>query len=69
MKKVVTLALVAAFAVTVGVAFAKSDKCTVAKVEDAKEGEGKVVTLNCKKTKLTEGVKVKVKAEKKVEGC
>ena len=67
MKKIVTLVMVAAFALTAALALAKSDKCTVKEVKDV--GEEKEVTLTCKKTKLTAGTKVKVKADKKVEGC
>ena len=63
MKKAVALVLVAAFAMTVGAAFAATEKCTVDTVE------GDTVTMTCKDTKLTPGTKVKVKAEKKIEGC
>ena len=66
MKKIVTVVMVAAFAVSVGVAFAGSIKCKVDSVS------GDTVTMTCKKaSKLKAGDNVKVKAEKKkaIEGC
>ena len=68
-KKIITLILVAAFAVgTAGVSVAASSyaKCKVSAID------GKTVTLDCKKTDaLKVGMKVKVKEDKKkaVEGC
>jgi hypothetical protein len=66
MKKIVTVMMVAAFALSTGAAFAKSEKCTV----DAVDGDK--VTMTCKKAdKLKAGDSVKVKAAKKkaIEGC
>lgn len=65
MKKIVTVAMVIAFALSAGSALAASDKCTV----DAVDGDK--VTMTCKGTKMKAGDKVKVKAAKKaaVEGC
>jgi hypothetical protein len=65
MKKIVTVMMVAAFALSTGAAFAKSEKCTV----DAVDGDK--VTITCKDTKMKAGDKVTVKAAKKkaIEGC
>ena len=64
MKKMVTVVMVVAFALSAGAAFAK-DKCTVDSVD------GDTVTMTCKDTKMKAGDKVTVKAGKKkaVEGC
>ncbi len=66
MKKMVTVVMVAAFALSAGVAFAASVKCTVDSVA------GDKVTMTCKKAdKLKAGAAVTVKAAKKkaIEGC
>ncbi len=66
MKKVVTVVMVVAFALSVGVAMAAKVKCTVDSVD------GDKVTMTCKKAnKLKAGQKVTVKAAKKkaIEGC
>ena len=65
MKKMVTVVMVVAFALSAGAAFAKSDKCTVDGVD------GDKVTMTCKGTKMKAGDKVTVKAAKKkaIEGC
>jgi len=65
MKKIVTVVMVVAFALSTGAAFAKSDKCTV----DAVDGDK--VTMTCKGTKMKAADKVIVKAAKKkaIEGC
>ncbi len=65
MEKVLTIMVVAAFLFSAGIAFAKSEKCTVDTVE------GDKVTMTCKETKLKPGdsVKVKVQKKKEVEGC
>ena len=65
MKKMVTVVMVVAFALSVGTAFAKKQKCTV----DAVDGDK--VTMTCKDTKMKAGDKVTVKAAKKkvIEGC
>ena len=66
MKKLVTVAMVVAFALSAGTALAAKVKCTVDKVE------GDKVTMTCKGAdSLKEGAKVTVKAGKKkaVEGC
>jgi hypothetical protein len=66
MKKMVTVVMVAAFALSAGAAFAGSVKCTVDSVD------GDKVTMTCKKaSKLKVGAKVSVKAVKKkaIEGC
>ena len=66
MKKIVTLAMVAAFVISTGVAFAGTVKCTVDKVE------GTTVTMTCKKAdklKAGDNVKVKVAKAKAIEGC
>ena len=65
MKKIVTVVMVAAFALSAGTALAASETCTVDTVADD------TVTMTCKDTKLTAGAKVKVKAAKKkaIEGC
>lgn len=57
--------MVAAFALSVGTAFAKTDKCVVDSVE------GDKVTMTCEGTKLKAGDKVKVKGDKgkAIEGC
>ena len=66
MKKLVTVVMVAAFALSTGMAFAASEVCTV----DAVEGDK--VTMTCAGTKMKAGNSVKVKAAKKkaaIEGC
>ncbi len=66
MKKVMTIVLAAAFALSATVVIAKSVKCVV----DAVEGDK--ITMTCKKAdKLEVGDKVKVKKAKKkaLEGC
>ncbi|BCO10063.1 hypothetical protein GF1_24390 [Desulfolithobacter dissulfuricans] len=66
MKKVVTVVMVVAFALSAGVAMAAKVKCTVDSVD------GDKVTMTCKKAnKLKAGQKVTVKAAKKkaIEGC
>ncbi len=66
MKKLITVVMVAAFALSAGAALAGSVKCTVESVS------GDTVTLTCKKaSKLKVGEAVKVKAAKKkaIEGC
>ncbi len=57
--------MVAAFALSSGIALAGSEKCTV----DAVDGDK--VTMTCKGTKMKAGDSVKVKAAKKkaIEGC
>ncbi|WP_457573549.1 selenite/tellurite reduction operon protein ExtJ [Desulfolithobacter sp.] len=66
MKKVVTVVMVVAFALSAGVAMAARVKCTVDSVD------GDKVTMTCKKaSKLKAGQKVTVKPVKKkaIEGC
>jgi hypothetical protein len=65
MKKIVTVAMVVAFALSTAVAFAATEKCTVDSVS------GDTVTMTCKGTKMKAGDAVKVKAGKKkaIEGC
>lgn len=65
MKKMVTVVMVVAFALSAGSAFAKADKCTVDSVD------GDKVTMTCKGTKMKAGAKVTVKSAKKkaIEGC
>ncbi len=65
MKKMVTVVMVVAFALSTGAAFAKSEKCKVDSVD------GDKVTMTCKDTKMKAGAKVTVKAAKKkaIEGC
>jgi hypothetical protein len=66
MKKIVTAAMVIAFALTTGSAFAGKVSCTVDSVD------GDKVTMTCKKAdKLKAGAAVTVKAAKKkaIEGC
>ena len=66
MKKVITVVMVAAFALSAGAALASKVKCTVESVS------GDTVTLTCKKaSKLKAGEKVNVKPAKKkaIEGC
>ena len=65
MKKIVTVAMVVAFALSSGIALASSESCTVDSVD------GNKVTMTCKDTKLKAGATVKVKAAKKkaIEGC
>jgi len=64
MKKIVITLMAAAFALSVGTAFAAKVKCTVDSVE------GETVTMTCKKAdKLKVGDKVSVKAKKQLEGC
>jgi predicted secreted protein len=66
MKKLVTVAMVIAFALSAGSALAaKSENCTV----DAVDGDK--FTMTCKGTALKAGDNVKVKAAKKaaIEGC
>ena len=64
MKKLVTVVMVVAFALSAGSAFAKS-KCEVVSVD------GDTVTMTCKGADVKAGDKVTVKAAKKkaVEGC
>jgi hypothetical protein len=66
MKKIISLAMAAAFVVSASTVFAASVKCTV----DAVEGDK--VTMTCDKAdSLTAGDSVTVKAKKKkaIEGC
>jgi len=65
MNKMIAAGLVAAFAITAGVALAASEKCTVDTVE------GDKVTMTCKETKLKAGdeVKLRKKKKEKIEGC
>ena len=65
MKKIVTVAMVIAFALSAGAAIAGTEKCTVDSVS------GDTVTMTCKGTKMKAGDAVKVKAGKKkaIEGC
>ncbi|HFQ90365.1 MAG TPA: hypothetical protein ENK27_09860 [Desulfobulbus sp.] len=66
MKKIITVVMVAAFALSAGSALASKVKCTVDSVS------GNTVTLTCKKAdKLKAGEKVYVKPNKRkaIEGC
>lgn len=66
MKKMLTVVMVVAFALSAGSALAGKVKCTVDKVD------GNTVTMTCKKAdKLKAGQAVTVKAAKKkaIEGC
>ena len=65
MKKLVTVVMVVAFALSAGSALASSCKCTVDSVA------GNTVTMTCKKAdKLKAGQAVTVKAKKAaIEGC
>lgn len=64
MKKLVGAVLFGAFVfVTVTVAFAQSEKCTIDEVE------GDKVTMTCEDTKLTAGTTVTVRVPRKIEGC
>ncbi len=65
MKKIVTVVMVVAFALSAGSALAGSEKCTVDSVD------GDKVTMTCKDTKMKAGDSVKVKGKKKaaIEGC
>ena len=66
MKKLVTVAMVVAFALSAGTALAAKVKCSVDGVE------GDKVTMTCKDAgKMKKGDKVSVKAggKKAVEGC
>lgn len=65
MKKIVTVVMVAAFALSTGIVLAATEKCTVDSVA------GDKVTMTCKGTKMKAGDSVKVKAKKKaaIEGC
>ena len=65
MKKMLTVVMVVAFALSAGSALAGSEKCTVDSVA------GDTVTMTCEKAdKLKAGQKVTVKAAKKaIEGC
>jgi ABC-type transporter Mla subunit MlaD len=66
MKKLVTVVMVVAFALSAGSVMAGSVSCTVDSID------GDKVTMTCKKAdKLKVGDKVKVKAGKKkaIEGC
>lgn len=64
MKKMITVVMVAAFALSAGSAFAAKIKCTVDSVE------GEKVTMTCEKaSKLKKGDKVTVSGKKAVEGC
>ena len=64
MKKIVITLMAAAFALSVGTAFAAKVKCTVDGVD------GDKVTMTCDKAdSLKAGDKVTVKAKKALEGC
>jgi len=66
MKKMVTVVMVVAFALSAGSVFAGTVHCTVDNIDGAK------VTMTCKKAeRLKAGDKVKVKVSKKkaIEGC
>ena len=63
MKKIVVTLMVAAFALSAGVAFAAKAKCTVDAVEGTK------VTMTCDKADFKAGDAVTVKAKKALEGC
>ena len=64
MKKLIALAIAATFAVTVGIAWAATEKCKVESVE------GDTVTMKCEGTKLKAGDEVKVQKKKApVAGC
>ena len=66
MKKMVTVVMVVAFALSAGVVMASTVKCTVDGVN------GDKVTMTCKKAdKLKAGTAVTVKTTKKkaIEGC
>lgn len=68
MKKLIAAALAVAFAVTVGVAWAATEKCTVESVDE----ENKTVTLKCEEGKLKLKAGDEVKVQKKTpafEGC
>jgi hypothetical protein len=65
-KKLIAAAMAVAFAVTVGIAWAATETCTVESVD------GETVTLKCEegKLKLEAGDEVKVqKKTEKFEGC
>jgi hypothetical protein len=61
MKKIVVALMVAAFALSAGVAIAA--KCTVDSVD------GDKATITCEKVDFKAGDKVTVKAKKQLEGC
>ncbi len=64
-KKVVALVMIAAFAVTVGIAWAATETCKVEEVKD----DGTVI-MKCEGTQLKAGDEVKVqKKAKAVVGC
>jgi hypothetical protein len=70
MKKIFAALMVTAFAFSVGIAFAKTEKCTVTAAE-VKDGKA-VVTMECDEDaalKVDDKVKVKVQKKKVVEGC
>jgi hypothetical protein len=63
-KKIIAAVMVAAFAVTVGIAWAATETCKVETVE------GDTVTLKCEGTKLKAGDEVKVQKKKApIAGC
>ncbi len=64
MKKIIAVAVAAAFAVTVGIAWAATETCKVESVE------GDTVTIKCEGTKLKAGDEVKVQKKKApIAGC
>lgn len=64
MKKIIAAAMAAAFAVTVGIAWAATETCKVESVE------GDTVTIKCEGTKLKVGDEVKVqKKTPPMTGC
>ena len=70
MKKIAAALMVTAFALSVGIAFAKTEKCTVETVE--KDDKNATVTITCDKdADLEKGDQVQVRKKKKkvVEGC
>ena len=70
MKKIAAALMVTAFALSVGIAFAKTEKCTVETVE--KNDEKATVTMTCEKdADLEKGDKVQVRKSRKkvIEGC
>jgi hypothetical protein len=63
-KKVIAAVMVAAFAITVGIAWAATETCKVESVE------GDTVTIKCEKTKLKAGDEVKVQKKRApIAGC
>ncbi|XOF34920.1 MAG: hypothetical protein ACL93V_06420 [Candidatus Electrothrix sp. YB6] len=70
MKKIAAALMVTAFALSIGIAFAATEKCKIENVE-VKDDQA-TVTMTCEKdAKLKTGDKVKVRVDKKkvVEGC